>query len=258
MKQGTFLFLGTGASAGVPIIGCKCSICTSASLKNKRLRPSGLIRIDHKALLIDIGPDFRTQALKYGVEHLDGLLLTHTHYDHIAGIDELRIFNTRQKKDFPCLLSQESLDDIRKRYDYLFLNKGSNNKTKIAFTTLPEGQGKVDFLGIEVGYCSYMQGSMKVNGFRFGDFAYVSDIQQYDDAIFDMLQGVHTLVLSTLKPEKSPFHLSFEQAVEISKKVGAQKTWLTHLSHFGDHDAMDAMLPEGVKVAYDGLLLEFA
>src|SRR5579872_5993917 len=108
--KGIFQFLGTGASAGVPVIGCKCEVCTSSSPKDKRFRPSALVRIGEKSLLIDIGPDFRSQALQFGLENLSGLLLTHTHYDHIAGIDEIRLFNDRQKKAFPCLLSKESFE----------------------------------------------------------------------------------------------------------------------------------------------------
>ena len=119
-KAGQFLFLGTSASAGIPVIGCKCAVCLSSSPQNRRLRPSGLLKIGNRSLLIDVGPDFREQALKYGIDSLDGLILTHTHYDHIAGIDELRVFYLRSGKKLPCLLSQESLKDLQKRYDYLF------------------------------------------------------------------------------------------------------------------------------------------
>jgi phosphoribosyl 1,2-cyclic phosphate phosphodiesterase len=253
--KGTFLFLGTGASAGVPVIGCKCVVCKSNSLKNKRFRPSGLIQMAGKSLLIDIGPDFRSQALQFNVDHIDGLLLTHTHYDHIAGIDEVRIFNVRQKKPLPCLLSRESFEEMRKRYHYFFNEEGLS--AKLDFIPFDGDQGEVEFLGIKINYCNFYQSVMKVSGFRIGEFAYISDIQKYETSVFDALKGVKTLVLSALRPEPNPFHLSFEEAITFSRKVGADQTWLTHLGHFLDHEAMNEMLPVGFKVAYDGLKVEF-
>lgn len=253
--NGSFLFLGTGASAGVPVIGCKCAVCTSTSPKNKRFRPSGLIEIGGKTLLIDIGPDFRSQALAHGIATIDGLLLTHTHYDHIAGIDEVRVFNVRQKKAIPCLLSRESLEEIQKRYYYFFNKEGLS--AKLDFVPVDDAMGQVDFLGLRVGYCSFSQGGMKVTGFRVGDFAYISDIQKFDDTIFTALEGVSTLVLSALMPEKSSFHLSFEQAADFAKRVGASKTWITHLGHSLEHDALNALLPPNIRIAFDGLKLEF-
>ncbi len=253
--KGTFLFLGTGASAGVPLIGCQCAVCTSPLPKNKRLRPSGVLQVGGKVLLIDIGPDFRTQALQYRVNHIDGLLLTHTHYDHIAGVDELRLFNVRQKQPMPCLLSQESLEELQKRYYYFF--KKEEKSTKLDFVLLSEDTGEMEFLGIKIGYCSFSQGPMKVNGFRIGDFAYITDIQKYDDSIFGFLEGVDQLVLSALKPETSPFHLSFPEAAAFAKRAGARQTWITHVGHFADHDALESLLPSGMNMAYDGLKLEF-
>ncbi len=252
---GTFLFLGTGSSAGVPVIGCKCAVCHSSSPKNKRFRPSGLIQIEGKSFLLDIGPDFRSQALRFGVDSIDGLLLTHTHYDHIAGIDEVRIFNIRQKRAIPCLLSQESYEEILKRYHYFFDEEKLS--AKLQFFPFQKEEGVLDFLGIQIGYCSFTQSSMKVTGFRFGEFAYISDIQKYDSTIFPALKGVRKLVLSALRPEPSPFHLSFEEAIAFSKQVGAEETWLTHVGHALDHDAMNALLPPEVRIAYDGLKLEF-
>ncbi len=257
--RGSFLFLGTSGSTGIPAIGCKCAVCASSNPKNKRLRPAGLVRVGGKSLLIDAGPDLRQQCLKYGIDHPDGLLLTHTHFDHIAGIDELRVFYVRTKKAFPCLLSQDSFDELKKRYYYLFERKTPTTalSAQFEYQILPEDNGTVEFCGIPVGYCSFYQGSMKVVGYRVGDFAYISDIRKYDPSIFTFLNGVRTMVLSALMPDPTPFHLSFAEAIEFSKKAGAEKTWLTHLSHSVDHEAGNALLPKDVQLGYDGLELEF-
>jgi phosphoribosyl 1,2-cyclic phosphate phosphodiesterase len=212
--------------------------------------------VHNKSLLVDVGPDFRSQALQFKIDHLDGLLLTHTHYDHIAGIDELRVFNYRQHQPIPCLLSQESFEEIRKRYYYFFNEKGLS--AKMQFFPLEQDIGTAEFLGIQIGYCSFSQGDMKVTGFRVGDFAYISDIQKFDDSIFASLQGVRTLVLSALKPEPSPFHLSFDQAISFSERVGAEETWITHLGHFLSHEDLNALLPSHIRIAYDGLTVEFS
>lgn len=253
--KATFQFFGTGASAGVPVIGCSCSVCLSSSPKNKRFRPSGLIEVAGKQIAIDMGPDFRSQALAFGLKTLDGLLLTHTHYDHIAGIDEVRIFNVREKKTIPCLLSRASFEEIQTRYHYFFNKEGLS--AKLDFYPFDEEIGEVQFLGIQIGYCNYSQNKMKVTGFRIGDFAYVSDIKNYQESIFQAFKGVKHLVLSALRPEPSHFHLSFEEAIQISQKMGAERTWLTHLGHFLDHDAMNALLPDNVQVGYDGQKIEF-
>lgn len=252
---GSFTFLGTGSSAGVPTIGCKCEVCSSSAPKNKRLRPSGLVQVGGKKLLLDIGPDFRQQALTYGIDTIDGLLLTHTHYDHIAGLDEVRTFNVREKRAMPCLLSQASYKDVQKRYDYMFIPEAPT--AKFDFTVLDQKEGRVDFLGVDIRYCTFLQIGMQVNGFRFGDFAYICDIKQYERSIFSFLKGIRTLVLSSLRPEKSSFHLSFEEAVSFARKSGAKQTWLTHLGHFYDHEEYNAKLPPDVRAGYDGLKLEF-
>src|SRR3989344_4683064 len=257
--QANFTFLGTGASSGSPRVGCSCEICLSSSLRNQRLRPYGVVRIGDRSLLLDVGPDFRQQALKYRLGALSGLLLTHTHYDHIAGLDELRAFNFSQKKPFPCLLSKESLDELKVRYYYLFKKRGEGESDTVELDCqiLPGDAGVIDFLGVSVHYMSYWQGGMKVNGYRIGNFAYVSDIREYDGSIFVALKGVQKLVLSALRKEPNRVHLSLDEAVAFARKVGAEQTWLTHLSHSVDHETACSSLPSDVQPGYDGLTFSF-
>jgi phosphoribosyl 1,2-cyclic phosphate phosphodiesterase len=252
-----FLFLGTAASAGIPMIACRCNVCLSSSPYNSRLRSSGLLKIDGKVFLIDSGPDLRSQALKYKIDRLDGVLLTHTHFDHIAGIDELRVYYLSSRKKMPCLLSLDSLSDLRKRYDYLFHTGDTVTlSAQLEFTTMDQDHGELDFLGVKFKYISYFQGGMRVNGFRFRNFAYVSDIRDYDPSIFTHLKGVQKLVLSAPRHEPSPLHLSLEEAVEFAKKVGAQETWLTHVSHEIDHEETNRKLPPSIQFGFDGLEME--
>ncbi|HSX13158.1 MAG TPA: MBL fold metallo-hydrolase [Chlamydiales bacterium] len=257
--KGTFLFLGTAGSAGVPVIGCSCPVCVSSSPFNQRFRPSGLIKINGKTLLIDVGPDFRIQALTHKIKTLDGLLLTHTHYDHIAGIDELRIFYLRSQMKLPCLLSQESLDDLEKRYDYLFqpIGKVPTLSAQLDIHVLPEDEGEKEFLGLKIGYVSYTQGGCKVNGYRFGNFAYISDIREFNPSIFEKLQGIETLVVSALREESSMLHFSLPEAIDFANQVGAKQTWITHISHGLDHESTNRKLPKSIQLGYDGLELGF-
>ncbi len=257
--HGKFIFLGTGASAGVPVIGCKCAVCSSASPFNKRLRQAGLIQIEKRVLLVDVGPDFREQALKNQVDRLDGVLLTHTHYDHIAGIDELRIFYLLQKQSLPLLLSKESFEDLKRRYYYLMEARGENASltAQLDLRVLPEDAGQVDFLGVKISYFSYFQGSMKVTGYRIGDFAYVSDIRDYDEKIFDWLSGVRTLVISALREGPARLMFSIDEALAFSKRVGAEETRITHMNHEVDYATVNPKLPSGMLLAYDGLEIEF-
>ena len=251
------LFLGTGGSMGIPVIGCHCEACISTNEKNHRLRPSVLITEGDRRFLIDVGPDYRSQALKYGIDTLDGLILTHTHYDHIAGLDDLRVYTFRQKKPIPCLLSRETLDELKVRYHYFIppFEKDEIHKMKLKFSILEGDAGETLFEGLKISYFSYDQLGMKVNGFRFNNCAYVTDILEYDEEIFDSLKGISTLIISGTGWEKSIAHLSIDKGIAFSKKVGAKKTFFTHISHEMEHEKTMKKLPEGFFLAYDGLEL---
>ena len=243
--RASFLFLGTGGSAGIPMIGCECAVCRSSSSYNKRLRSAGLIRIKEKNFLIDVGPDFRSQALKHNINHLTGVLLTHAHSDHIAGIDDLRAYYFLNKIKLPCLLSKETFEEIKLRYHYILkpLAKDKSLSAQIDFNILPKDFGDLVFEGVRFAYFSYFQTSMKVTGFRVGNFAYVSDIREYSKQVLDILQGVEVLVLSALKHIPTAMHFSIDEAVAFARLTSAKKIYLTHIAHDLEYAETNAILP---------------
>lgn len=257
--DGTLFFLGTGSSSGIPVIGCHCPVCLSNDPKNKRFRASSLLRWKDKTYLIDAGPDFRQQALRYEIKRIDGLLITHTHYDHVGGLEELRIYNFRQNGPIPCLLSTTSYSEIKKLFYYLFENGNgfTNDTSKFNFTPLEKEKGKIVFSDLPVRYFSYLQGGMKVLGFRFGDLAYVTDIKEYPETIFDELEGVSCLILSALRFTASRIQFSIDEAIDFAKRVGAKKTYLIHMSHDIEYHHLLNLLPASITVAYDGLEIPF-
>lgn len=258
--KGKLLFLGTGGSVGVPMIGCSCAICRSEDPLNKRFRPSVLIRIMHKQFLIDIGPDFRLQALRYGITTLDGLLLTHAHHDHTGGIDDLRPIYYRRQSPLPVLLSEATAQDLQQRYYYLFPKKDEPEKspTRFQFHLLPrEETGDILFEGLHIQYVTYIQGGMSVNGYRIGNLAYLSDIRHFSPSIFEDLKGVKYLIISALRYTHSMMHFTVDEAVDFAKQLKVDRVWLTHISHELEHHQTNAYLPPGMSLAYDGLEIEF-
>lgn len=255
--KGKFLLIGTGASTGVPMIGCACSVCTSGL---ERLRPSALVTVGEKHLLIDAGPDYRQQALKYGITTLDGVLLTHAHFDHVAGLDELRVYHFNGGiKRMPLLLSQETFESIKERFNYLMEEQkdGSILSTRFQFHVLQKPVGSVTFESVPVEFFTFSQVGMRVLGFRFGTLAYVSDISEYDERIFESLDGVKILIIDALKEEKSRAHFSLSEAMGFAQKCGAEKVYFTHIAHEMDPRVVSQKLPSNMQPAYDGLELEF-
>lgn len=257
--KGKLKFLGTGGSSGIPIIGCPCPVCNSPDPMNQRLRPSALINLDGKQFLIDAGPDFRQQALRYKISSLDGILFTHAHYDHTAGIDDLRPLYYWNKKLIPFLLSPETAQDIRARFHYLFQPIPGQEffDHRFDLQLLPADAGKVIFEGIPIEYVSYSQSGMKVNGFRFGNMAYLSDIRHFPPMIFEHLKGVKYLIISALRYTPSPIHFSVDEAIDFSRQVEAERVWFTHIGHELEHQQTNAYLPANIALAYDGLEITF-
>lgn len=257
--QAQFTFMGTGGSMGVPLIGCHCATCSSSLPENKRFRPSGLIQIANKNFVFDVGPDFRMQALQFGIEKIDGVLLSHAHADHIAGIDDLRAYYFLAKSKTPCLLSQQTFDELELRYPYLLkpINTQNSMTAQLDFYVLQEEFGSVFFQGVHWYFFSYLHAGIKVTGFRIGNLAYVSDIRYYSNQVIEMLVGAEILVVSVHRKKTTQVHFGIEEAVELSSLVKPKKTYFTHLSHDFEHMTESAALPSGFELAYDGMCIFF-
>ncbi len=240
---------------GTPVVTCKCPVCLSQDRCNQRLRPSGLLKIDGKQFLFDAGPDFREQALRFGVDQLDGVVLTHGHYDHIAGLDDLRVFYFLKNQTLPCLLSRHTYEEIKMKSSYFFEGSGDDivGAPRFQFKVIDIEEGDLIFNNLPWTIVSYVQNRMPVTGYRIGKFAYIMDLKEYHPSIFEKLKGVEVLVLSGLRHRPSPSHLTLDEAVEFSRKVGAKKTWFSHVSHEIDHEETNRQLPQEAQLAYDGL-----
>lgn len=253
--MGSLCFLGTGSSMGVPVIGCKCPVCKSTDKKNVRARCSVLLKVYEKTFLVDAGPDHRQQALTFGLDHLDGVILTHTHYDHIGGLDDLKVYSYKKNK-LPCLLSGVTFREIKDKVPYLFSKQG-NESPFFSFQIEENLFEKRVFEGVPLECLSFFQSGMQVMGIKMGDLAYVSDIKTYDEELITRLKGIKTLILSAIRDEPSGMHFSLEEALSFAAKVEAKTTYLTHIAHEIDHEALQKVLPQSVLVAYDGLTISF-
>ena len=257
--RGHFLFLGTGGSMGIPVVGCHCPVCRSTDPCDNRLRAAAYIEVAGKKLLIDCGPDFRQQALRFGISDIDGAFITHAHHDHTASVDELRVFYMHHKKPLPCLMSRATAEDLRQRYKYIFqpLDHQHRIVSKIEVNLLEKDRGIATLAAVRFRYLTYEQMGMEVNGFVIGDLAYISDIRTYPETIFEDLKGVETIVVSALRFEHSDFHFTVDEAASFIEKSGARKGYLTHIAHELSHEAANNYLPKQIRMAYDGLQLEF-
>ncbi len=244
---------------GVPVVGCRCEVCLGGHPKNQRLRAGVYIEIGDQHIVIDASTDFRAQCLSYNIDHLDLLLLTHAHQDHVGGIDDLRPFFFQRNDPLVAYASQETWRDLHQRFAYIF-SPCPNSKTilpRFHCKTFDGERGVLDFEGEKIRYFTFEQAGMKVNGFRFGSLAYASDIKHYPATLFQDLEGVETLIISALRFTPSDLHLTVDEAIDFARKVGAKKTYLTHIAHDLDYEPVSAYLPEEVELAYDGMQIEW-
>jgi phosphoribosyl 1,2-cyclic phosphate phosphodiesterase len=248
--------LGSGTSVGVPVIGCTCAVCLSDDPRNKRWRTGLKLEMDGAVVLVDTPTDLRAQALRFGLPRLDAVLFTHSHADHIFGLDDVRIFNFRQKSAIPCYGSEETLRAIRRAFAYAFeAGQEGGGKPRIELIAVRE---PFTLLGRTVLPVPVWHGSMEVFGFRIGGFAYVTDCSAIPEASFGMLAGLDVLILDALRYRPHPTHFSLEEAITAAARIGARRTILTHLSHDVDHGAPAVPLVNGVELGYDGLAFEVA
>jgi phosphoribosyl 1,2-cyclic phosphate phosphodiesterase len=251
-------FLGTGTSHGVPMIGCTCATCRSSDPRDKRLRPSIYVDVENgPALLVDTGTDLRQQALTFGVSRVDAILYTHSHADHIMGLDEVRRFNAVQRGTIPAYADARTAADLRRTFHYVFhppQDKGGG-VPQIDLHTI---DGPFTVSGVDVVPVPLMHGQRQILGFRLGTLAYLTDCNRIPDESWRLLEGVDVLVLDALRHRPHPTHFTVAEALAVVSRVRPRQTYLTHICHDLPHAATNAALPAGVELAYDGLVIELA
>jgi phosphoribosyl 1,2-cyclic phosphate phosphodiesterase len=252
-------FLGTGTSFGVPQIGCGCAVCRSDDPRDRRSRSGALLQAGGASILIDTPPELRLQLVAAGESQVDAVLYTHGHADHINGIDDLRMFSVRQRGPLPLYGPPETLERLRMSFDYIFNDSvrpyAGTSKPCLELRPLEPGR-PVDVAGVEVLPLAFRHGHMRVYGYRFGPLAYVTDVKAVPPEERAQLRGLRVLVLNALWWRPHPTHLSIAEAVETARDLGAEETYLTHLTHETGHAELEGQLPPGIRPAYDGLTVE--
>lgn len=249
-------FLGTGTSCGVPFIGCDCEVCTSTDTHDKRLRCSALLEIGDKHILFDCGPDFRQQMLTVPFHKLDGVLITHEHYDHVGGLDDLRPY--MKFGEVNVYAEDYCATHLEERIPYCFTPKEKRYPGVPAINLIRiEPHKPFCIEGIEVMPLRVMHGQLPILGFRIGNLAYITDMKSIDDGEYEYLKGVETLVVNALRHKEHRTHQTVEDAIAFSRRIGAKNTYFIHMSHdVGLHAVEESMLPEGFHYAYDRLEVE--
>ncbi len=251
--------LGSGTSAGVPIIGCGCAVCRSTDPHDARTRPSILIDLGDgrrsRYLLVDTSTDLRTQALANDVRRVDAILYTHAHADHVMGLDDIRRFNALQGGPIPCYADPHTLGALQRTFHYVF-HPPPQIGGGIPQLTLVPIEGPFTVGGVDIVPVPVLHGRLPILGFRIGPFAYVTDASAIPDASWPLLDGVRVLVLNALRDRPHPTHFTLSEALDVVDRVGAERAYFTHICHDLPHEATCARLPAHVRLAYDGLTLQ--
>ncbi|HUR32275.1 MAG TPA: MBL fold metallo-hydrolase [Vicinamibacterales bacterium] len=261
--------LGTGTSHGVPMIGCDCATCRSTDPRDRRSRPSIVIertdpvdgppsfRQSVRSVLVDTSTDLRQQALTHNLRRVDAILFTHSHADHILGLDEVRRFNVIQKSAIPAYGDARTVADLRQTFSYIF-NASTPQGGGLPKLTLSTVAGPFTLGGLEIQPVPLLHGARPILGYRFGSFAYLTDCNVIPDGSWPLLQGVRTLVLDALREKPHPTHFNVTQAIDAARRIGADRTYFTHVCHDLGYVETCARLPDGIELAYDGQVIELS
>jgi Metal-dependent hydrolases of the beta-lactamase superfamily I len=248
-------FLGTGTSQGVPVIACPCAVCHSSDEMDKRLRSSVMIEVEGRNIVIDSGPDFRQQMLRANVLHLDAILFTHEHKDHIAGLDDVRAYNYVQKQPTDVYAEERVQWAIKQEFSYVFAENKYPGVPEVNLHSIDNHTFCIK--GVTIIPVRAMHFRLPLLGYRIGDFAYITDANHIAKQELEKLVGVKCLVLNALRKEKHISHFSLKEAIQIIDEIKPEQAYLTHISHqMGFHREVEVELPENIHFAYDGLVLE--
>ncbi len=253
------VFLGTGTSMGVPTLGCTCDVCRSTDPRNNRMRSSVAIRYSGALVLVDTGQDFRTQALRFGIDRVDAVLYTHGHADHVLGFDDLRPLTFGRSGNLPLYADDATAAIIRRVFDYTFSKKERYpTSARVDLHRLNTEPGtSLALFGACFERIPVIHGRHSIAGYRFGNAAYLTDMSDIPEASFDRLRGLDIVVLDALRHEPHPSHSHLDNSIALAQRIGAKQTYFTHISHDLEHTATEDSLPEGIHMAYDGLRLDF-
>jgi len=259
----TFSFLGTGTSHGVPVIGCRCKVCSSADPRDRRFRTSLLVRRGEDAVVVDAGPEFRLQALRAGIERIDAILLTHAHADHVHGLDDVRPLTW--KRPLPVYADAACAAELRGRFSYIFRSGGhvGGGRPRIELVEAPP---ILEAGGMTIEALPLLHGGMSILGWKFGDFAWMSDCSAIPRATMEILRGsrgvpTRRLAVGGLRAAPHPTHFSISEAIAAAREIGARRTWIIHLTHDQSHEELETICRKlgsdvGAGPAWDGLVLE--
>ncbi|MCK4659026.1 MAG: MBL fold metallo-hydrolase [Phycisphaerae bacterium] len=249
------VILGSGTSHGVPMIGCDCPVCTSTNPRDQRSRPSIWVDYGDRGILVDAAPELRLQCIANNVRRVDALLFTHHHADHVAGLDDLRRFNWILKSAVPCYGLPDTLEVVRRMFLYAFEEDSSYPSYKPDLHLVPIEQGTLELFGRAIIPIPLMHGPLPVLGYRFGSIAYCTDCNFIGEESVELLRGLDVLILDALRIRPHATHFNLEQAIEAARIIGARRTLFTHIAHEIMHEPVNAGLPDGMELAYDGQII---